>query len=147
MPIYATKLTNGLIENKLKEHNLLTDSKTQGRKVRTVYQSGRFPCRIYQDQSQYRRMQRHWLSTHRQVLWCTPVTLRWITHRYLVMPSICSVSRELGKKGVLALMCDSTNAERHGLYPVRAYCRKDDLRRFLRNTQIPASSSRRLRPM
>ena len=30
------------------------------------------------------------------------------------MPSICSVLRELGKKGVLALMCDSTNAERPG---------------------------------
>ena len=27
---------------------------------------------------------------------------------------ICSVLREIGKKGVLALMCDSTNAERPG---------------------------------
>ena len=30
------------------------------------------------------------------------------------MPLICSVLREIGKKGVLALMCDSTNAERPG---------------------------------
>ncbi len=28
---------------------------------------------------------------------------------------------EIGKKGVLALMCDSTNAERPGIYHVRAY--------------------------
>ena len=51
---------------------------------------------------------------HRQELLCTPEILRWIIHRYLEMPSICSVLVRLVKKGVLALMCDSTNAERPG---------------------------------
>ena len=32
---------------------------------------------------------------------------------------------ELGKKGVLALMCDSTNADPAGLHHVRADCGKD----------------------
>ncbi len=30
---------------------------------------------------------------------------------------------EIGKKGVLALMCESTNAETSGIYHVRAYSR------------------------
>ena len=45
-PLYATKLTMGIIENKLKEHNLTNNTK---RKVVTF--AG--PDRIYQDQSQH----------------------------------------------------------------------------------------------
>ena len=53
-------------------------------------------------------------STRRQESWCIPETLKWIIHRYSEMPSICSDLPRLVRKGVLALMSDSTNAERPG---------------------------------
>ena len=50
---------------------------------------------------------------HRQEQLSTPETLKWIIHRY---GDAIDLQRfgEIGKKGVLALMCDSTNAERPG---------------------------------
>ena len=52
-PVYATKLTMGLIDHKLEENNMLR-SVAQGRKARTVHQSRLFPRRIYQDESLHR---------------------------------------------------------------------------------------------
>ena len=51
LPIYATKLTMGIIEKKLTEHNLLRS--TRRKVVRHVDQSGSVPYRIYQDKPQY----------------------------------------------------------------------------------------------
>ena len=53
LPIYATKLTMGIIEKKLTEHNLLRSHKKKSSKTRTVDQSGTVPDRIYQDKPQY----------------------------------------------------------------------------------------------
>ena len=53
-------------------------------------------------------------SIPRQVLLCIPETLRWITRRCLGTPIDLQRFAEIGKKGVLALMSDSTNAERKG---------------------------------
>ena len=92
VPIYATKLTNGLIENKLKEHNLLTKVKRKVVKYGQHINLGDFRVEFIRT-----RMQRHLLSTHRQVLWYTPVTLKWITHRFMVMRLTCSVSENLAK--------------------------------------------------
>ena len=53
VPLYATKLTMGLIERKLTEHNLMRGTK---RKVVRPGQSinlGRIPDRVYQDKPQY----------------------------------------------------------------------------------------------
>ena len=60
------------------------------------------------------QMQLHWQFILRQEPLCIPVILRWIIHRFTEMPIDLQRFGEIGKKGVLALMCDSTNAERPG---------------------------------
>ena len=52
-PVYGTKLTIGLIDNKLEEHNLTRSVKKKGDPSRTVHQPGGFPYRIYQDKPQH----------------------------------------------------------------------------------------------
>ena len=90
IPIYTTKLTMGIIENKLKEHNLLRGTK---RKVVRHGQSinlGKFRIEFIktnhsiQDASALE-------SIHRQVLLSTQETSRLIILRYLEMRSTCSV--------------------------------------------------------
>ena len=53
LPIYTTKLTMGIIENKLKEHKSAPYDKTESRTSRTVHQSGTVPDRVYQDKPQH----------------------------------------------------------------------------------------------
>ena len=55
VPIYATKLTIGLIENKLKEHNLLRTTKRKTIKHGQSINLGCFRIEFIKDKSQYRR--------------------------------------------------------------------------------------------
>ena len=90
IPIYTTKLTMGIIENKLKEHNLLRGTK---RKVVRHGQSinlGKFRIEFIKTNT-VSRMRPHWQSIHRQVLLSTQETSRLIILRYLEMRSTCSV--------------------------------------------------------
>ena len=55
VPIYATKLTIGIIDHKLGEHNMLNKVKRKVVKYGQHINLGMLPCGIYQDQSQYCR--------------------------------------------------------------------------------------------
>lgn len=112
-PIYATKLTMGIIENKLKEHNLL---KTTKRKVVRYGQSINLGCfRI-----EFIRTN-HSIADAAALAIYTPAGIIVHTGDFKVdytpvFGETIDLQRfgEIGKKGVLALMCDSTNVERPG---------------------------------
>ncbi len=113
VPVYATRLTMGIIENKLKEHNML---KTTKRKVVKFGQSinlGQFRVEFIKTN--------HSIVDAAALAIYSPAGIVVHTGDFKVdytpvygdaidLPRFA----ELGKKGVLALMCDSTNAERPG---------------------------------
>ncbi|MBO6154430.1 MAG: ribonuclease J [Lachnospiraceae bacterium] len=113
VPIYSTKLTNGLIENKLKEHNLL---QTVKRKVVSYGQHINLGCfRV-----EFIRTN-HSIQDAAALAIYSPAGIVVHTGDFKVdytpvYGDAIDLQRfgELGKKGVLALMCDSTNAERPG---------------------------------
>lgn len=113
VPIYATKLTIGIIENKLKEHNLM---KTTKRKIIKYGQSINLGCfRI-----EFIRTN-HSIADATALAIYTPVGIVVHTGDFKVdyspvfgEPIDLQRFAEIGKKGVLALMADSTNAMRPG---------------------------------
>ncbi len=113
MPIYCTKLTMGLIENKLKEHNNLNNVR---RKVVSHGQIINLGClRIEFIRTNHSIVDAAALAIY------TPEGIIIHTGDFKVdftpvFGEAIDLPRfgELGKKGVLALMADSTNAERPG---------------------------------
>ena len=113
MPIYATKLTNGLIENKLKEHGML---RTVKRKVVKYGQSINLGCfRIEFIKTN------HSIQDAAALALFSPAGIVVHTGDFKVdytpvFGDAIDLQRfgEIGKKGVLALLCESTNAERSG---------------------------------
>ncbi len=113
VPIYATKLTMGIIENKLKEHNLVKSTK---RKVIKHGQSINLGCfRI-----EFIRTN-HSIADSAAFAIYTPVGTIVHTGDFKVdytpvFGDTFDLQRlgEIGKKGVLALLADSTNVERPG---------------------------------
>lgn len=113
VPVYATKLTIGIIENKLKEHNLM---KTTKRKVIKYGQSINLGCfRI-----EFIRVN-HSIADAAALAIYSPAGIIVHTGDFKVDYSpvygeTIDLQRfaELGKKGVLALMADSTNVLKPG---------------------------------
>ena len=113
VPVYGTKLTIGLIENKLKEHNLMKSTK---RKVIKHGQSINLGCfRIEFIKTN------HSIADAAALAIFTPAGIIVHTGDFKidytpVFGDSADLQRfaELGHKGVLALMCDSTNAIRPG---------------------------------
>ncbi len=113
VPIYATKLTMGIIEHKLEEHRMLSDVK---RKVVTYGQhinSGCFRVEFIRTN--------HSIQDAAALAIYSPVGTVVHTGDFKIDytpvfgdPIDLQRFGEIGKKGVLALMCDSTNAEREG---------------------------------
>lgn len=113
MPIYATKLTMGLIENKLKEHNNLSLVKRKVVKHGQIINLGCFRIEFIRTN--------HSIVDSAALAIYTPAGIIIHTGDFKVdftpvFGEAIDLPRfgELGKKGVLALMADSTNAERTG---------------------------------
>ena len=113
VPIYATKLTIGLIENKFKEHNLLRTTKRKTIKFGQSINLGRFRIEFIKTN--------HSIQDAAALAIYSPAGTVIHTGDFKVdytpvFGDAIDLQRfaEIGKKGVLALMCDSTNAERKG---------------------------------
>ena len=113
MPIYATRLTMGLIENKLKEHNLLGHTKRKVIKFGQSVNLGQFRIEFIKTN--------HSIVDAAALAIYSPAGTVIHTGDFKVdytpvYGEAIDLQRfaEIGKKGVLALMCDSTNAERRG---------------------------------
>ncbi len=116
VPIYATKLTMGIIENKLKEHNLTGTTKRKVVKFGQSINLGQFRIEFIKTN--------HSIVDAAALAIYSPAGIVVHTGDFKVdytpvFGDAIDLQRfaEIGKKGVLALMCDSTNAERPGFTP------------------------------
>ena len=113
VPIYATKLTIGLIENKLEEHDMLGKVKCKVVKYGQHINIGCFRVEFIRTN--------HSIQDAAALAIYSPAGIVVHTGDFKVdytpvYGDAIDLARfgEIGKKGVLALMCDSTNAERSG---------------------------------
>ena len=113
VPIYATKLTMGIIENKLREHNLTGNTKRKVVKFGQSINLGQFRIEFIKTN--------HSIVDAAALAIYSPAGIVVHTGDFKVdytpvFGDAIDLQRfaEIGKKGVLALMCDSTNAERPG---------------------------------
>ncbi len=116
VPVYATKLTMGIIENKLKEHELMNTTKRKVVKFGQSINLGKFRIEFIKTN--------HSIVDAAALAIYSPAGVIVHTGDFKVdytpvFGDAIDLQRfaEIGKKGVLALMCDSTNAERHGFTP------------------------------
>ncbi|MCI9071724.1 MAG: ribonuclease J [Lachnospiraceae bacterium] len=116
VPVYATRLTMGIIENKLKEHNLMKGTK---RKVVKFGQS----INLGQFRVEYIKTNHSIVDAAALAIYSPAGTVvhtgDFKVDYTPVFGDAIDLPRfaEIGKKGVLALMCESTNAERPGFTP------------------------------
>lgn len=113
VPIYATKLTMGLIESKLKEHGMLKNIKRKVVKYGQSVNLGKIRVEFIRTN--------HSIADAAALAIFTPAGIIMHTGDFKVdytpvygEPIDLQRFGELGRKGVLALMCDSTNALRAG---------------------------------
>ncbi len=113
VPIYATKLTNGIIEHKLEEHKMLSKVKRKVVKYGQHINLGCFRVEFIRTN--------HSIQDAAALAIYSPAGTVVHTGDFKVdytpvFGDAIDLQRfgEIGKKGVLALMCDSTNAERPG---------------------------------
>lgn len=116
LPIFATKLTIGLISEKLKEHRLLNEAKLNVVNAGSTVTIGKFSVEFIHVN--------HSIPDSVGFAITTPAGTVIQTGDFKIDTTpiddeMIDLSRfaELGKKGVLALLSDSTNAERPGYTP------------------------------
>ncbi len=113
VPVYGTRLTIGLIEEKLKEHGLLKAAKLNVCTARKIFKLGCFSVEMINVN--------HSIPDSVGIALHTPAGVIVHTGDFKIDYSpisgpVIDLARfsELGSKGVLLLMTDSTNAERPG---------------------------------
>ncbi len=112
-PVYGTRLTCGLIKNKLQEHHLLRTTTLHEVRYGDVIEAGCFSVEIIRSN--------HSIPDACALCINTPLGNIIHTGDFKIDPTpidgeMMDLARlgELGKEGVLALISDSTNAEREG---------------------------------
>ena len=113
VPIYATRLTMGIIEHKLEEHGLLKKTRRKVVKFGQSINLGQFRVEFIRTN--------HSIVDAAALAIYSPAGTVVHTGDFKVDytpvfgdPIDLQRFAEIGKKGVLAIMCDSTNAERPG---------------------------------
>ena len=113
VPVYATRLTMGIIENKLKEHNLMQNTKRKIVRFGHSINLGAFRIEFIKTN--------HSIVDAAALAIYSPAGIVVHTGDFKVdytpvFGDAIDLTRfaEIGKKGVLALLLDSTNAERPG---------------------------------
>ncbi len=111
-PIHATRMTSGLIKLKLEEHNLISRTKVMTHEAGDFVKAGCFTIEFIHVN--------HSIADAVAFAIHTPVGVIVMTGDFKIDPTaedgIIDLTRlgQLGKEGVLALLCDSTNVERQG---------------------------------
>ncbi len=113
VPIYATKLTLGLVDNKLREHSLSSSAKLYEAKAGDIISLGKFTVELIHVN--------HSIPDAVALAIKTPAGVIVQTGDFKIDTTpiddnMIDIARfaELGKEGVLALLMESTNAERPG---------------------------------
>ena len=116
VPVYATKLTMGIIESKLKEHELMDTTERHVVKYGETVTLGEIKVEFIKTN--------HSIADAAALAIKTPAGTIIHTGDFKIdytplFGESMDLQRiaELGRKGVLALMCDSTNAEKQGFTP------------------------------
>lgn len=116
VPVYATRLTMGIIENKLTEHELMNVTRRKEVAFGQSINLGQFRIEFIRTN--------HSIVDAAALAIYSPAGIVVHTGDFKVdytpvFGDSIDLQRfaEIGKKGVLALMCDSTNAEREGFTP------------------------------
>ena len=114
-PIHGTAMTNGLIKLKLEEHRIADKVKLVTHKPGDIVKAGCFSVEFIHVN--------HSIADAVAFAIHTPVGTIVMTGDFKIDPTakdgMINLARfgELGNQGVLALLCDSTNAERQGYTP------------------------------
>mgnify|MGYP002286972234 CR=1 FL=1 len=113
VPVYGTKLTIGFVKTKLKEHKLLNSVKLNNVEVGDIIKFNKFKVEFIRNT--------HSIADSCSLALFTPVGIILHTGDFKIDYTpidgeLMDFARfaELGKKGVLALMCDSTNVMKPG---------------------------------
>lgn len=113
IPVFGTRLTLGILKNKLKEHNLINSAKLHNVEAGDFVRLGDFNIEFIHTN--------HSIADAVAIALHTPAGVILHTGDFKIDPTpidggMIDLARigELGKKGILALLSDSTNADRPG---------------------------------